>query len=373
MADYLGQSADRANQMTAQKLPYLQQAADFGSPLIRGAQAGMQMAGAAQEMALRQAEEERQQQTYAQRLTMVAAELDLRQRQAATQSLEMQTALQRAQNESVLFDLKKKNEEMQATSGKISLIDQVLSSDVMEMPDGTYSKWALNETGDPSFQEGLSATHPQVRDALRRRELSQKAQEADLGLKAARTMDYMRGGRSSRGSANQDSQVDPTKLLSMADALDKRADAVKELNKTSMTPEIEEEIATLRSKAGRARDAAMDGANLGEPKNKATTQGGMLSPSTMIMNAARMATAKVAFDKIPGLGAVDAQDLSKRAYGVGKGLKLMGQGWMKGADGNPRQATDDEMAQSIIQKLLDPEYPVDQRETLIDLIRSYGQ
>ena len=338
MADPLQFAQQLAHQTSAATNQYRAQGADIGGPIAQGLQTGIGIGMNFEEFELKQAMAEAQVQENQIRMQNLAQETILRQGIAQTRMMESQEKM-------MAMDLEARDKAEGRSNQRERLKLEAQQEAPLPLANGKWRVVTPGAGGQMSSMD-VDADHPAM--------MPWKSQWQGRG-----------GGSGS---------IDPDKILSMADDLDARADKIDTLGTAKkLTEEQVQEMASLRAKAARVRDAALSKAGLGEPAKKQAETGGLLSPSTMVMNAARMASAKVAFDKIPGLGASDAQDLSKRAYGVGKGLKLMGQGWMTGADGQPREASDDEMAQSIIKSLLDPKYPVAQRELLIDLIRSYGQ
>ncbi len=171
MADNLARSAAMANQVTAQKLPYLREAADPVSPLMGGVRQGMQIAQVAQEMELRAAALEAEQKHYADKLMASHAELDLRAKMAQVQAGELAVAQQRADTERFLADAQVK----QTQQPGAALMRALLENPVRLNADGTADLATYDESGSIKILRNVSADHPEVRRHLDRWQIENDA------------------------------------------------------------------------------------------------------------------------------------------------------------------------------------------------------
>lgn len=192
MADPLGQSTDRANQLTTASLPYRANT-DLAGSILQGAESMQHIQANAQAMEINAANAEREKQLYGEKVLAMHAELDLRQKQAATQQLEAQTAMLRATTDQQLADIQKSKE----AEPSDALMKSILENPVRLNKDGTADLATIDANGHLQILKGLDAKHPEVRRHL-------APEEAKTNLLQAETDYYSRrpGDTGNRGTQN---------------------------------------------------------------------------------------------------------------------------------------------------------------------------
>lgn len=355
MADAFQQSAALANQMTAAGLPYVQQAADFGTPLARGVQSGMGLAQQQQAMDLdaerleiQQALAEAQVEENAQRRMDYASELALRQQVAQTRMMEVEN--QRAE-----LDLSRVAGEETRSYRSLMMMRELQQSGPLDLGGGKHL-WAKLGPGGVLSPVEVDEKHPAVVSSRSLSEQQQTLREQQQKALEALTDQRMRGR-----SGGSDS-VRLKALSEAAESLEKSAEAIP----VKTGDGSKERKEAMLNKAGMFRSMIEQELGVAGDSDAGAAP---VSPAQRALTAARrMAEAKV-MRNIPGLGD-DPEQFSQKLRGVGMALRASGQGWMDDAG---REATDDEMAASIVEALNNPQTSQPDREFLIELIRSFGR